>query len=526
MEDGKLNTQSGDDEEEFRDALDDFTFYDCEETFSDPIVSNGVVLPEDETVPPATLRLRRSRNASGGDSTDVLRPSSSVSFENFLRSGDEKVELSSRTKECEKKLENENSESVEPGNGLETAKDSADGKNNEKNDERSNLTGENDNIGDGLHGEELNLRENCDAHMSPLLTLAGIMIKVISFQFDMLVKSFMFPLRLIYYLYMLVFDPFGFLKRGREYLIQEMKSIWSLVFDNVSPFVYEWLKDHQAIWKLGLKCGWGLVWSSYVCSVLVALLVSAFVMGGLLIRGVVEEPMRMKTSLNFDYTAKSPVAFVPITAFPELSHDIYHEAMPGLAMESGSRAIPPKYKLQTAISLTLPESEYNQNLGIFQVRVDFLATDGKTLASSRRPCMLQYRSQPIRLLLTLLKVAPILTGYTTETQNLKINFRGFTEGDVPTACLRVVIEQRAEFLPGAGIPEIYAASLTLESKLPLLKRALWFWKKTLFVWISMAIFIMELVFALICCKPIIVPKIKLREATNRGASQNDRPSQN
>ncbi|KAK4399283.1 Seipin-2 [Sesamum angolense] len=441
MEDAKLNTQSGDDEEEFRDALDDFTFYDCEDTFSDPIKSNGVMLPEDQTVPPATLRLRRSRKACGGDSMDMSRPSSSVSFEIFLRSGDEKVKLSSRTKECEKKLENENSESVEPGNGLDTAKDIADGESNEKNDECSNLTGENTNIEDGLHRDELNSRENCDVQMSPLLTLAGVTIKVISFQIDMLVKSFMFPFRLIYYLYMLVFDPFGFLKRGREYLIQELKSIWSLVFDNVSPFVYEWLKDHQAIWKLGLKCGWGLVWSSYVCSVLVAF--------------------------------KSPVAFVPITAFPELSHDIYHEEMPGLAMGSGSRAIPPNYKLQTAISLTLPESEYNQNLGIFQVRVDFLSTDGKTLASSRRPCMLQYRSQPIRLLLTLLKVAPILTGYTTETQHLKINFRGFTEGDVPTACLRVVIEQRAEFLPGAGIPEIYAASLILETKLPLLKRALW-----------------------------------------------------
>ncbi|KAK4440094.1 Seipin-2 [Sesamum alatum] len=520
MEDAKLNTLSGDDEEEFRDALDDFTFYDCEEHFSDPIVSNGVVLQEDETVPTATLRLRRSRKASGGDSMDMSRPSSSVTFENILNSGDEKVKLSFTTKECEKKLENENSESVEPGNGLETAKDSADGENNEKNDERSNLTGENNNIEGGLVGDE-----NCDAHMSPLLTLAGLTIKVISFQIDMLVKSFMFPLRLIYYLYMLVFDPFGFLKRGREYLLQEMKSIWSLVFENVSPFVYEWLKDHQAIWKLGLKCGWGLVWSSYVCTVLVALLVSAFVMGGLLIRVVVEEPMRMKTNLNFDYTEKSPVAFVPITAFSELSHDIHLEEMPGLAMGSGSRAIPPNYKFQAAISLTLPESEYNQNLGIFQVRVDFLATDGTTLASSKRPCMLQYRSQPIRLLLTLLKVAPILTGYTTETQNLKINFRGFTEGNVPTACLRVVIEQRAEFLPGAGIPEIYAASLTLESKLPLLKRALWFWKKTLFVWISMTIFIMELAFALICCKPIIVPKIKLREASNRGASQNECPSQ-
>lgn len=140
--------------------------------------------------------------------------------------------------------------------------------------------------------------------------------------------------------------------------------------------------------------------------------------------------------------------------------------------------------------------------------------------------MLQYKSQHVRLLLNFLKVAPVLTGYASEIQNLKINFRGFTENDVPTVCLRVVIEQRAEFLPGAGIPEIYAAFLTLESGLPLLKKAIWFWKRPLFVLINMTIFTLELVFALICCKHIIFPTIRLREATNKCASQNARTGQN
>lgn len=137
--------------------------------------------------------------------------------------------------------------------------------------------------------------------------------------------------------------------------------------------------------------------------------------------------------------------------------------------------------------------------------------------------MLHFKSQPIRLLLTFLKMAPILTGYTSETQNLKVNFKGFTEGSMPTSSLRVVIEQRAEYRPGAGIPELYAASLTLESELPLFKKIVWFWKKTLFVWISLTIFIMELTFALLCCKPLIMPKIRLGGDGNRGASRNERP---
>ncbi|KAG6420571.1 hypothetical protein SASPL_117104 [Salvia splendens] len=68
---------------------------------------------------------------------------------------------------------------------------------------------------------------------------------------------------------------------------------------------------------------------------------------------------------------------------------------------------------------------------------------------------------------------------------------------------------------GAGAPEIYSASLTLESNLPLPKRILWFWKKTLFVWVSMAVLMIELVFALLCCRPLIIPKIRLWEATPR-----------
>ncbi|CAH9079436.1 unnamed protein product [Cuscuta europaea] len=130
-------------------------------------------------------------------------------------------------------------------------------------------------------------------------------------------------------------------------------------------------------------------------------------------------------------------------------------------------------------------------------------------ASSRRPCILPFKSQPIRLLTTFFKIASLITGYTAESQDLAVEFKGFIEGDVPTACVRVVIEQRAEFHPGGGVPQLYAASLVLESQLPLLKRVIWYWKSTLFVWLSMSLFLVELVSALLCCKPLIIPKIHL-----------------
>ncbi|KAL6992349.1 Seipin-2 [Sarracenia purpurea var. burkii] len=120
--------------------------------------------------------------------------------------------------------------------------------------------------------------------------------------------------------------------------------------------------------------------------------------------------------------------------------------------------------------------------------------------------MLRFTSQPIRLLQTFFKVAPLVAGYSTESQTLNLRFRGFTEGDKPTSCLRVMIEQRAEFRSGAGVPEIYEASLTLESELPLPKRIMWHWKKTIFIWIGMTSFTLQLLFMLLCCRPIIMPR--------------------
>ncbi|GLT52528.1 hypothetical protein SLA2020_258630 [Shorea laevis] len=91
--------------------------------------------------------------------------------------------------------------------------------------------------------------------------------------------------------------------------------------------------------------------------------------------------------------------------------------------------------------------------------------------------MVKFKSEPTRHLLSFLQVAPILTGYTSESQTLNLKIRGLKEGEVPTACLRVMIEQRAEYRPGTGIAEIYDAFLTLESELPLFKRIIWYWKK-------------------------------------------------
>uniref|UniRef100_M4D2W1 Seipin n=1 Tax=Brassica campestris TaxID=3711 RepID=M4D2W1_BRACM len=258
--------------------------------------------------------------------------------------------------------------------------------------------------------------------------------------------------------------------------------------------------------NVACKCGWGLFYAVYVGAVLFGLLLLSLMLGGFMINRVADKPFVLKEVLNFDYTKNSPEAFVSIT-----SCDGSCKESNEMLKIRGVRAIPRDHKLEITLSMTVPESEYNKNLGMFQVRVDFLSADGQTLNSIRRPCMLRFRSEPIRLVQTFLKMVPLVTGYVAEIQTLSLKLKGFAEKDIPTACLKVMIEQRAEFRPGAGIPELYDASLSLESDLPFFKKVIWKWRKTLYVWISMSLFVMELLFALVCCRPLVIPRTRSRD---------------
>lgn len=89
----------------------------------------------------------------------------------------------------------------------------------------------------------------------------------------------------------------------------------------------------------------------YVLCMLLALLASGFILGGFMMRHLIEKPIQIVETLNFDDTKTSPVALVPVISSSVI----------------GSRFIPYNHKLQLTVSLTVPESEYNRKLGVFQV---------------------------------------------------------------------------------------------------------------------------------------------------------------
>ncbi|XP_052182599.1 seipin-2 [Diospyros lotus] len=541
MEDSKLSaTNDDDDDHQFVDALCEFPFYDCIDTpepersiSSSPSVSQletnaDVSLqpsPSPEILSPPGLRRRRSlshhvRKEAPGSGSTGSNPNSSLSSDSAT-AAERKCRIFRNFEENERRSEKPefsrvriNSES--PGHCVDEV--------DEESKETSTVTAANDDDINQSVAVDLASGGNDESSSSFLFVLAGLVIKAIGFQISLMVSFFTFPIWLLCCSFMFVADPFGALRRVRDYLMGKVLGMWGVMCDNISPFVYEWLKEYNHIWKLALRFGWGFLWATYVCIVLVSLLVSAFVVSGLTLRHLVEEPIQMKETLTFDYTKNSPVAFVQMSSCPRERHGVPYRDKNEVGSLGGPRVIPVKHKLQVTVSLTLPESDYNRNLGIFQVRVDFLSASGKAIASSSRPCMLQFKSPPIRLLLTFLKAVPLVAGYSSETQTLTFKFRGFAEGDIPTACLRVTIEQRAEFQPGAGIPEIYDASLLLESELPLLKRIIWRWKTTLFIWVGMTMFAAELLFVFLFCRPIIMPRGRPRDGSPGNAAQINHPA--
>ncbi|CAN4105669.1 unnamed protein product [Withania somnifera] len=513
----------------FDDAAEDCPFEDStdpEAGGSDDDV-NLTRYPENEEIPSAASLLRRRPFC--GNESDNLRPS--ISSHSYSNSRERKLRHSTKLMAEEKDkngiLNNiENSDSMQLDLSTESQNKAIPTVMNANSVIIDNLNVDSvitDVNNDGTDNSEevhSNLRGNADSSSNILFDLANLVIKSIGFQVIMLItivrlmiKFLTFPVWLIYSSYIFVMDPFQVMRRGKRYVMHKFMRSFVFLFDKMLNFVYGWLKEQSSMWRLGLQLGWGF-----------CLLVSAFIMGGILMRIMVEEPIRMNEPLNFDYTAQSPVAYVPIIRSSCVTCAVDSEDHVAVGMVDGMRVIPPNHKLQVTVLLTLPESDYNRNLGIFQVRVDFLTANGKVLASSRRPCMLQFVSNPIRLFSSFLRAAPLVTGYTSESQKLKVDLKGFSEGVIPTACLRVIIEQRAEFHPGSGIPEIYAASLTLGSELPFMKRMIWYWKSTLFVWVSMTLFTMEFLFTLLCCKPLIIPRLRLRHDPNsHTGSQNNPP---
>ncbi|ESW31489.1 hypothetical protein PHAVU_002G242400 [Phaseolus vulgaris] len=495
-----LNDQNDD---VFLDALPHCPFDHCLATAdTSPESSTDASILSDLNPPPpspaTTIRRRSSRRHSpaseptktGSDDTSTTVPFTNLRSDRSLETPKENEDSLEKCDSKQKKLRSSPSPSVATEEGGE---------------ESTLTTAEND---EGTTDSADSAVELGNPPINSLDYVTGLVIRAIVFQINVFFVLVKCPMWFMIHAFMFFMDPFGAIRKGKGLLVDILGRVLCGVFGCIGSSAQGMLKEHKSLWNVAFRCGWGLLWSVYVCCILFALLVCSLVVSGFLMKSLVEKPFQMSQGFNFDYTKQSPVALVPVMSCDNVGggHDSKTNVAVGEWM--GRRVIPAKQKVQVTVSLVVPESEYNTNLGIFQIKLDFLSFDGKTIWTANQPCMLKFISEPIRLMMTFLKIVPLVTGFISETQTLNIKLRGFVEGNVPTSCLKITLEHRAEYPPGAGIPQIYDSSVIIESELPLFKRIIWHWKLSIFVWISMMAFMMELLFVLVCCLPIIIPRTR------------------
>ncbi|KAL8052356.1 hypothetical protein ABFS82_06G204900 [Erythranthe guttata] len=239
---------------------------------------------------------------------------------------------------------------------------------------------------------------------------------------------------------------------------------------------------------LGRRIAMGLLAAAYVCVLLMLVMVVAAVLGFGLVGAWAEEPIYVRESLHFDYTNPHPTSL--------FSFDPYN-------YNYNYQGVPVGHTLYVSLLLLMPESDYNRDLGIFQLSAELLSVGGELVAKSSHPCMLRFRSWPVRLTRTFLMGVPLLLGMTTETQRLTFPILKHKETSYPrTADVRITLIPRAGT---SSLPQFYDAQVLIRSRPPWTKELVYKWKWTFSVWTTMQIFIFLVITLVFFLKPLIFP---------------------
>ncbi|TXG48606.1 hypothetical protein EZV62_024481 [Acer yangbiense] len=252
-------------------------------------------------------------------------------------------------------------------------------------------------------------------------------------------------------------------------------------------------KISQSTFLILKKIGFGCLGAIQVFMLLVVLVVVAAALGVGLVQMWVEEPVFVREKLFFDYTNENPEAvfFVGGDGFGGKK-----------STRRNSMGVPVGHTYQLCVVILMPESDFNRDIGVFQLTAEVLSINGDVIAKSSHPCMLHFRSSPLRLTRTFLMGVPLLLGISDETQKLTIRILRHKEGNPRTEAIRVILSPRAG---SSWLPQLYEAEILLNSKLPWTKEFVHNWKWTFYVWSTLYVYIILLTTLVCCCKPLLFP---------------------
>ncbi|WVZ54443.1 hypothetical protein U9M48_005233 [Paspalum notatum var. saurae] len=222
----------------------------------------------------------------------------------------------------------------------------------------------------------------------------------------------------------------------------------------------------------------GLLAAACTFAALVAALVLSALLGFLLVRHWVEEPVTLRQPLYFDYTQAQPSAAVALAG-----------------------ALPPGHSVRVSMALLLPDSYDNHEVGMFQIKAEALSVTGHTMASAAQPYMLRYRSAPVRLAQSALMCVPLTLGLRGETQAANLKVLQYREGHgrhQRTGLVRVLLQPRTTTVQ---LPQVYRAEVVVQTTLPLAKGLARGLKWTLCVWVSSSVYVVLVIFGLCWVRP-------------------------
>ncbi|KAH1155945.1 Seipin-1 [Glycine max] len=229
---------------------------------------------------------------------------------------------------------------------------------------------------------------------------------------------------------------------------------------------------------------------AYVCMVMILALILAAVVGVALVRLWVEEPVSVKDNLHFDYTEAHPTAVFSFNGVRSLKGHLKKKHI----------SVPVGHSFFASLVLVMPESDFNRELGVFQLTAELLSVNGNVIEKSSQPCMLRFRSSPIRLVRTLMMGVPLVLGISGETQNINVDILKHKEDYRRSNSIRVTLHPRAGT---SSLPQLYEAKIAINSHLPWTKELVRNWKWTFYVWVSLYVYIVLLVSLLCCYRPLI-----------------------
>ncbi|CAN8000362.1 unnamed protein product, partial [Ixodes hexagonus] len=126
-----------------------------------------------------------------------------------------------------------------------------------------------------------------------------------------------------------------------------------------------------------------------------------------------------------------------------------------------------RYKIY--LDLEMPESDANQKIGMFTVKIDMITETGEVVRSSLRSGVLRYKSAIVRLLSTLTYIPMLMFGSAEEKQTVSVLLFDRYEEDYERPAIQASIVIRNKFI------EVYTATLRIYADFTGLRYLLYNW---------------------------------------------------